>query len=67
MDVCVLCVLYSKVKRHSQDNQDKEVVPMKYREENKNHTGGIGVFVVCKDKEISQGKEDKQVRKKYKE
>ena len=29
----VLCVLYSKDKRHSQDNQDKEVVQMKYREQ----------------------------------
>jgi hypothetical protein len=31
MDVCVVCVA-SKDKRHSQDNQDKEVVQMKYRE-----------------------------------
>ena len=28
----VLCVLHNKHKRHSQDNQDKEVVQMKYRE-----------------------------------
>jgi hypothetical protein len=31
----VLCVLYSKDKRHSQDNQGKEVVQMKYREQKK--------------------------------
>jgi hypothetical protein len=31
MDVCVVCVLYSKDKRHSRDNQDKEVVQMKHR------------------------------------
>jgi hypothetical protein len=30
--IFVLCVLYSKDKRQSQDNQDKEVVEMKYRE-----------------------------------
>ena len=29
----VLCVLYSKDKRHSQNNQDEEVVQMKYREQ----------------------------------
>jgi hypothetical protein len=29
----VLCVLHSKDERHSQGNQDKEVVQMKYREE----------------------------------
>jgi hypothetical protein len=29
----VLCVLHSKDKRHSQDNQDKEVVQMMYREQ----------------------------------
>jgi hypothetical protein len=35
----VLCVLYSKDKRQSQDNQDKEVVQIKYRErENKEST-----------------------------
>ena len=34
MGVCV-CVLYSKDKRHSQDNQDKVVVQMKYREQKK--------------------------------
>ena len=28
----VFCVLYSKDKRHSRDNQDKVVVQMKYRE-----------------------------------
>ena len=27
----VFCVLYSKNKGHSQDNQDKEVVEMKYK------------------------------------
>ena len=27
----VLCVLYSKDKRHSQNNQDNEVIQMKYR------------------------------------
>jgi hypothetical protein len=31
----VLCVLYSKDKRHNQDNQNKEVVQMKYREKKK--------------------------------
>ena len=32
----VLCALYSKDKRHSQDNQDKEVVQMKCREQKEN-------------------------------
>ena len=36
-------VLYSKDKRHSQDNQDKEVVQTKYRER-KNPAGGMDVF-----------------------
>ena len=36
----VLCVLHSKDKRHSQDNQDKEVVDMKYREQKQNPWGG---------------------------
>jgi hypothetical protein len=40
----VLCVVYSKDKRHSQHNQDKVVVQMKYREQNKN---GMDVCVVC--------------------
>ena len=31
----VLCVLHSKDKRQSQDNQDKEVVQLKYREQKK--------------------------------
>ena len=36
----VLCVLYSKYKRHLQDNEDKVVVQMKYREQKKNPGGG---------------------------
>ena len=31
----VLCALHSKDKRHSQDNQDKVVVQIKYREQTK--------------------------------
>ena len=34
-----LCVLYNKDKRHGQDSQDKQVVQMKYREQN-NLSGG---------------------------
>ena len=30
----LLCVLYSNENRYSQDNQDKEVVQVKYREQN---------------------------------
>jgi hypothetical protein len=38
----VLCVLHSKDKRHSPDNQDNVVVQMKYREQKKkNPTGGM--------------------------
>jgi hypothetical protein len=41
----VLCVLYSKAKRYSQDNQDKEIVEMKYREQKKNIPDGVtGIF-----------------------
>ena len=50
MDVCLLCVLYSKDKRHSQDNQYKEVEQVKYREREKNPTGDMDVCllsVVC--------------------
>ena len=39
MDVCVVCVLYSKDKRY---NQDKEVVKMKYREQKKIFAGEHG-------------------------
>jgi hypothetical protein len=43
MDICLLCVFYSKNKRHSQDNEDKEVVEMKYREQkNKKKSRGGG-------------------------
>jgi hypothetical protein len=38
----VLCVLYSKDKRQSQDNQDKVVVQTKYR--GKKNSDGIGIF-----------------------
>jgi hypothetical protein len=31
--------MYSKDKRHSQDNQDKEVVQMKYREQKESPVG----------------------------
>jgi hypothetical protein len=50
MYFCLLCVLHSKDKRHSQDNQDKEVEQAKYRERKKNPTGDMDVFllsVVC--------------------
>jgi hypothetical protein len=40
-------VLYSKDKRHSQDNQDKEVVQMKYREE---HPGEGEIFCTRPDR-----------------
>jgi hypothetical protein len=40
----VLCVLHSKDKRHNQDNQDKEVVQMKYREQKKITAGGMDDF-----------------------
>ena len=43
----VLCVLYSKDKRHSQDNQDKEVVQTVYREQNKKTAGGRVDFLLC--------------------
>jgi hypothetical protein len=33
--IFVLSVLHSKDKRHSQDNEDKEIVEMKYREQKK--------------------------------
>ena len=39
----MLCVSYSKDKRHSQDSQHKEVVQMKYRE-TKISDGVIGTF-----------------------
>jgi hypothetical protein len=42
MDVCLLCVLYSKDKRHS---QDKEVVQMKYTEK-KNPAEGMDVCLL---------------------
>ena len=45
MDVCLLCVFYSKDKRHSQDNQDKVVVQMKYRE--KKIPPGAWMSVCC--------------------
>jgi hypothetical protein len=38
-----------KDKRHSRDNQDKEVVQMKYREQNKNPGGG-DIFHICSDR-----------------
>ena len=33
--IFVLCELHSKDKRHSQDNQDKAVIQMKYKEQKK--------------------------------
>jgi hypothetical protein len=51
----VLCVLYSKDKRH---NQDKEVVQMKCREQKENPTGSVDVFLSlvsagCHEVEVS--------------
>ena len=46
MGVCV-CVLYSKDKRHSQDNQDKVVVQMKYRERNTIPGQSMWDFFLC--------------------
>jgi hypothetical protein len=44
-------VLYSKDKRHSQDNQDKEVVQMKYRQKKKSRRGpGYFCCLVSEDK-----------------
>jgi hypothetical protein len=42
----VLCVFYSKDKRHIEDNQDKEVVQMKYREQKKNFPLGSLKFLI---------------------
>jgi hypothetical protein len=53
----VLCVLYSKDERHSQDSQDKEVVQMKYREQTLKSRQGHAclsvVSVVCCQVEVS--------------
>ena len=45
----VLCVFYSNDKRHSQDNQDRVVVQMKYREqeEEKQTPAGAWMSVSC--------------------
>jgi hypothetical protein len=52
----VLCVLYSKDKRHSQDNQDKEVVQMKYREQKKNSPVVLlGIFSEATDGTMCPG------------
>ena len=44
----VLCVLYSKDKRQSQDKQEKEVVQIKYRDRRKKIPPGAWMFVCCK-------------------
>jgi hypothetical protein len=54
MDVCVVCC-YSKDKRHSQDNQDKEVVQMKYREQKKSPVVSLGIFSVATDGTMCPG------------
>jgi hypothetical protein len=48
----VLCVLHTKEKRQSQDNQNIKVVQMKYRGK-KNPAGGMDVCVVCYQVEVS--------------
>ena len=71
----VLCVLYSKDERHSQDNRDKEVLQMKYREQKKKEScRGRGRFcsVLCsKDKgtnteKVQRGKKRKTSENKNK-
>ena len=42
----VLCVLHSKDKRHSEDNQDINVVQMKYREQKKKIPLGTCLFLL---------------------
>jgi hypothetical protein len=59
----VLCVLYNKDKRQSQDNQDK-AVQTKYRKSKKNPAGGMGVCVVYVVS--TKGIEDKDVQLKNK-
>jgi hypothetical protein len=64
MDVCVVCVLYSKIKGHSQDNQEKEVSTDKVQK--KNLGGGMGVCVefacfTVRSKDKSQDKLDKEI------
>jgi hypothetical protein len=45
----VSCVSYSKGKRHSQDNQDKEAVHMKYRGKKKSWRGvWLSVYGECR-------------------
>jgi hypothetical protein len=51
----VLCVLHSKDKRHSQDNQNKEVV-----QTNKKNPVGAWMFALySKGQNQSQGSQDK--------
>jgi hypothetical protein len=51
----VLCVLYNKDKRQSQDKQDK-AVQIKYRHRTKkNPAGGIDIWVVSTDKRQNVG------------
>jgi hypothetical protein len=72
IDVCVLCVLYSKVKKvKSQDNQDKEVW-IKYRQRTQKQTaGGTHVCVECCKGTMHTGRRNKYgkstKRKKQKE
>ena len=50
MDVCVLCLLYSKDRRQkSQHNQDKEV-RTKYKERTKIYPGGSKIFRIRPDR-----------------
>ena len=51
----MLCVLYNKDKMHSQDNQDKVLVQMKYREQKSYRGHGClsVVSVVCCQVEVS--------------
>ena len=52
----LLCVLYSKDKRHSQDNQDKVVVQMKYREQKKKFpVVSLGLFSEATDATMCPG------------
>jgi hypothetical protein len=44
--LCAVCVLYGKNKRHSQDNEDKELIEMKYREQEKKSRPGHGCLSV---------------------
>jgi hypothetical protein len=65
MDVCVVCVWYSKDKRHSQDNQGKEA-RIKNKEKNKSHLGRGCFWCVCgtvRTKGKEQDSQDKETRR----